>query len=137
MQKKKVLIICTHNSARSQMAEGLFRALRGGEYNVFSAGTEPGRVNPYAIRAMKEIGVDISDQYSKSVDEFVGMDMDYVITVCNSAKESCPTFTGGKTIIHKSFIDPSATKGTDEDKLSAFIKIRDEIKDWIENSFNG
>jgi arsenate reductase len=117
------------------MAEGLFRAMRGDDYDVYSAGTEPGTVNPFAIIAMKEIGIDISGHYSKSTDEFTGMEIEYVITVCDSAKETCPVFSGGRNIIHKRFEDPSATEGTDEDMLNAFRRIRDEIKDWIGNTF--
>ena len=133
-EKKRVLFICTHNSARSQMAEGLLKALYGDKYEVFSAGTHPTRVNPYAIEVMKEIGIDISNHYSKSVNEFLGMKIDYVVTVCDSAKEECPYFPGGKAYIHKSFEDPSSVVGTHEEKLEVFRKVRDEIKKWIEKT---
>ncbi len=109
--KKKVLLICTHNSARSQMAEGLLNALYGNKYKAYSAGTKPSTVNPYAINAMAEIGIDISKNRSKSIDEFQGMKFDYVITVCDNAKETCPFFPGGEEYLHKSFDDPSDFNG--------------------------
>jgi len=105
-EKKRVLFICTHNAARSQMAEGLLRALHGDHYEAFSAGTEPGSVNASAIRAMAEIGIDISHHRSKSLKEFFDQEFDYVVTVCDHAKESCPYFPGGKKILHQSFDDP-------------------------------
>ena len=132
--KKKVLFICTHNSARSQMAEGLLKSLYGKCFEVYSAGTKPTRVSPYAVKVMKEIGIDISNQRSKSIDEFEGIEFDYVITVCDSAKEECPFFPG-KVVIHKSFPDPSSYEGTEEEKLQFFRKVRDTIKDWIEDFF--
>ena len=133
--KEKVLFLCTHNSARSQMAEGLLKNLRGDKFDVHSAGTEPSRVNPYAIRAMEEIGIDISDNKSKSVDCYLDIPIDYVVTVCDSAKEACPTFPGAKKNIHKGFRDPSKFRGKDEEILSGFREVRDEIKVWIENEF--
>jgi arsenate reductase len=129
--KKKVLFICTHNSARSQMAEGLMRKIYGEDYDVYSAGTNPSEINAYAIQVMEEIGIDVSHQRSKSVDEYHNMKFDYVITVCDQAKESCPFFPGG-IIIHKGFKDPSQSHGTEEEILDAFRKARDEIKDWVE-----
>ncbi len=122
LKKKRVLFICTHNSARSQMAEGLLRAMYRDKYEVFSAGTHPTFVNPYAIKAMEEIGIDISSHYSKSVNEFLDMEIDYVVTVCDSAKEECPYFPGGKYYVHRSFEDPSAVTGSSEEKLNAFRK---------------
>lgn len=132
--KKSVLFICTHNSARSQMAEGFLRHLYGDRYEVASAGTIASRVNEYAIKVMKEVGIDISNHRSKSVEEFKGRNFDYVITVCDHAKETCPFFPG-KVHIHKNFEDPAAATGTDEKKLMVFRKVRDEIKTWIEENF--
>ena len=132
--KEKVLFICTHNAARSQMAEGLLRTLHGDHYDVFSGGTEPSEVNPTAIQVMEEIGVDISHHRAKNVSEFIDQKFDYVVTVCDQARESCPFFPGGK-IIHKSFKDPSLLKGTEEEVLAGFREARDEIRDWIEYAF--
>ena len=129
--KKKVIFICTHNSARSQMAEGLLNGLYGDEYEAHSAGTKPTKVNPYAVQAMAEIDIDISRNGSKSIEEFQNVEFDYVITVCDHAKETCPVLPGGHKLIHKSFIDPSETNGNDNDKLAAFRSCREEIKDWI------
>lgn len=134
-KKKRVLFICTHNAARSQMAEGLLRALHGDRYEVFSAGTEPSRVSPYAIKVMAEIGFNISGHRSKSTQEFLGQVFDYVVTVCDHAKESCPYFPGGKKILHQSFEDPSALTGTEEEIMAGFRRIRDEIRSWIEREF--
>ncbi len=134
-EKKRVLFICTHNAARSQIAEGLLRAFHGDCYEVFSAGTEPDRVSPYAISVMDEIGIDISIHRAKNVTEFLEQKFDYVITVCDSANESCPYFPGGKKILHQSFADPSALMGTEEEITAGFRRIRDEIKSWIENEF--
>ncbi len=134
-KKKKVLFICTHNSARSQMAEGLLNHLYGSIYEAYSAGTSPSGVNPFAVKVLKEIGIDISKNKSKSIKEFEGMKFDLVVTVCDSAKEECPYFPGGKEYIHKSFPDPSAYKGSEEEKLEFFRKVRDEIKKWIEETF--
>ncbi|MCH7519051.1 MAG: arsenate reductase ArsC [Candidatus Dadabacteria bacterium] len=134
-EKGKVLFLCTHNSARSQMAEGILRNLYGDKFEVFSAGTEPSRVNPYAIRAMQEIGIDISENTSKSIEGFQGMNIDYVVTVCDRVKESCPTFPGAKHNVHKGFIDPSKFRGKDEEILLGFRQIRDEIRSWIQKEF--
>jgi arsenate reductase len=133
--KLSVLFLCTHNSARSQMAEGLLRALRGDRYEVHSAGTEPDGVNPYAVRVMAEIGMDIGNHRSKHVDEFRETAFDYVVTVCDNAKEACPFFPGAKKTIHKSFEDPSAFAGGTEDILAGFRRVRDQIRDWIEKKF--
>ena len=132
---KKVLFICTHNASRSQMAEGFLRALKGDRYEVFSAGTEPRGVNPYAIRAMAEAGIDLHGHRSRSVDEFRDMTFDEVITVCDSARESCPVFPDGGRKRHQSFPDPSLFKGTDEEILSGFRTVRDRIRDWILGEF--
>ena len=134
-KKERVLFICTHNSARSQMAEGILRALYGDQYEVFSAGTQPTKVNPYAIKVMAEIGIDISHHRSKSVEEFYGMEFDYVVTVCDRAKETCPFFPGGKVYIHKGFEDPSEAEGEEDEIIAKFRKVRDEIREWIEETF--
>jgi arsenate reductase len=123
----RVLFLCTHNSARSQMAEALLARIGGGRFDVFSAGTEATRVHPLAIRAMAEIGIDISRARSKHLDEFVGNDFDAVITVCDSANESCPVFPGTPQRIHWSFPDPSAVAGTEAERYCAFQRVRDAI----------
>ena len=133
--KKRVLFICTHNAARSQMAEGLLRVLHGGLYEAYSAGTEPGGVSPYSFKVMNEIGIDMGAHRSKSIQEFFGQQFDYVVTVCDQAKEACPYFPGGKKIVHQSFADPSVLIGTEEEIIADFRRIRDEIKSWIENEF--
>ncbi|MBN1694181.1 arsenate reductase ArsC [candidate division WOR-3 bacterium] len=134
--KERVLFICTHNSARSQMAEGLLRSLYGERYEVFSAGTKPSGVNPNSTEVMKEIGIDISNHYSKNVKDFINEDFDYVITVCSGARETCPFFPGGKKQIHKDFDDPSSFSGNKEEVLNKFREIRDKLKEWIEEFFN-
>jgi len=131
--KEKVLFICTHNSARSQMAEGFLNALYGDRYEGSSAGIEPAQVNPYAIKVMAEIGIDISKHRSKSVEDFRGKNFDYVVTVCDHAKEVCPFFPGEK-ILHRSFEDPSEFKGNEDEILEEVRRVRDEIKDWIEKT---
>jgi len=117
------------------MGEGLLKSLYGKFYDVYSAGSNPSSVNPYAVRVLEEMGIDISNNRSKSLKEFEGLEFDYVITVCGGEGESCPFFPGGKTYIHKSFEDPSAVDGTDHEKTDAFRKIRDEIKGWIKVTF--
>ena len=133
-QKKRVLILCTGNSARSQMAEGLLRKFGGDGFTVESAGVAPSSVRPEAVEAMLEIGVDISAQHSKSVDEFAGQEFDYVITVCDNANERCPVFPGNTERIHWSFDDPAAAKGDNAAQLAVFRRVRDEICERI-NSF--
>lgn len=110
------------------------RALYGDKYEVYSAGTEPYRVNPFAIEAMDRANIDIRAHRSKSIDEFDGREMDYVVTVCDSAHENCPYFPGGKIMLHHSFNDPAAVTGTNEIILAEFERIRDEIKEWIVKS---
>jgi arsenate reductase len=117
------------------MAEGFVNALYSDRYLAFSAGTEPSTVSPYAVRVMLEIGIDISDHRSKSVDQFIDQDLDYVVTVCDHAKEACPFFPGGRKALHKGFQDPASVAGTDEENLDVFRRVRDEIRDWIENTF--
>ncbi|HEY5611589.1 MAG TPA: arsenate reductase ArsC [Thermoanaerobaculia bacterium] len=131
MKKKRVLFLCTHNSARSQMAEGLLRDRAGDRFEVASAGTEETPVHPLAIRAMSETGINISSQSSKTLDQFVKDPWDYVITVCDRANESCPFFPGGKERLHWSFDDPSAATGTEEERLQVFRRIRDRIDERI------
>ncbi|PYS75717.1 MAG: protein-tyrosine-phosphatase [Acidobacteria bacterium] len=125
--KKRVLILCTGNSARSQMAEGLLRELGGGRFKVFSAGTRPSNVRPEAVEAMREVGIDIGQQHSKSVDEFTGREFDYVITVCDNAREECPVFPGRTTRVHWSFDDPAGAAGEWPERLAVFRRARDEI----------
>jgi arsenate reductase (thioredoxin) len=129
--KKRVLILCTGNSARSQMAEGLLRHDAGDRFDVFSAGVEPSQVRPLAIEAMREVGIDISDQRSKSVDEFSGQEFDYVITVCDNANQRCPIFPGKTQRIHWSFEDPAAAKGDAAAQLGVFRRVRDQIKEKL------
>lgn len=117
------------------MAEGLLRSLYGDKFEVVSAGTAPSKVNPYAVRVMEEIGIDISEQNSKQTDEFLGTNFDHVVTVCESVRESCPVFPGGKNYTHKGFRDPSKFRGKDEEILTGFREVRDEIKIWIEEEF--
>jgi arsenate reductase len=131
MHKQRVLILCTGNSARSQMAEGLLRHDAGDRFDVFSAGTRPTQVRPEAITVMQEMGIDISGHRSKSVDEFAGHDFDYVVTVCDNAKASCPTFPGHTSQIHWSFDDPAAVEGPQEQRLAAFRHVRDELRDRL------
>lgn len=133
--KKRVLFICTHNSARSQMAEGFLNTLYGDEYEAYSAGVAPTNVNPHVVKAMAEIGVDISTHRSKSIEEFRGENFDIVVTVCDHVRETCPFFPG-ENFLHKSFEDPSAFKGTEDEILESVRRVRDEVKDWIEKTFS-
>ncbi len=128
---KRVLFVCTHNSVRSQMAEGLINHDLAGKLQAFSAGTEPSQVNPLAVEVMKEIGIDISRHRSKSLDEFKDEKFDFVITLCDHAAETCPVFFGGTKRIHMGFEDPAAAVGSEEEKLSFFRKIRDEIREKV------
>ncbi len=130
-KQKRVLILCTGNSARSQMAEGLLRHDGADIFEVFSAGTHPGSVRAEAIEAMREVGIDISGHRSKSVDEFSGREFDYVITVCDNAKENCPVFPGVTRRIHWSFDDPAAVLGDEATRLAEFRRVRDEIHERL------
>ena len=132
--KKTVLFICVHNSARSQMAEGLVNALHSDRFEAVSGGTEATRVHPAAIQAMAEIGIDISGHHSKSIDVFEGRRFDIVVMVCDDKQADCPFFPGGKEYIHHAFDDPAACVGTDEDVMACFRRTRDEIKGWIEET---
>jgi arsenate reductase (thioredoxin) len=134
-EKEKVLILCTGNSARSQMAEGLLKQITQNRYEVYSAGTKPSLVRPEAIRALAEIGIDISGNRSKSVDEFAGQKIDYVLTVCDNAQENCPYFPAKTKVIHHSFADPAEVAGAEDVRLNAFRQVRDEIKEYFENDF--
>jgi arsenate reductase (thioredoxin) len=133
--KKTVLFICKHNSARSQMVEGLLKELYGQYYNVYSAGTNPGKVRPYAVQVMANRGINISKNRSKSLNEFKGVKFDYVVTVCDGEGDACPFFPGAKTYIHKSFKDPTLVKGDENEKIICFTQIRNQIEEWIKTTF--
>jgi arsenate reductase len=133
MNKQRVLIVCTGNAARSQMAEGLLRHDAGDRFEVFSAGIYPSYVRPLAIAAMREVNIDISGQRSKSVEEFVDQDVDYVITVCDHANEVCPTFPARTKRIHWSIPDPVSVWGDDEAQLDEFRVARDDIRERLQN----
>lgn len=145
--KKKVLFLCTHNSARSQVAEGLLRAMFGDRYEAYSAGVKATAVDPRAVRAMGEIGIDISGQRSKSSQEFPDTVFELAATVCDRARQACPICSTeielpartprAREVIHRSFLDPAATKGSEEEKMQAFRRVRDEIKEWISQTFGG
>jgi len=128
---KRVLILCTGNSARSQMAEAFLKRITFNRVEVFSAGTNPVSINNFAVRVMKEVGINIAQNRSKSVNEFYHDRFDFVITVCDEAREKCPVFQGSHTKIHKSFDDPASFKGSDAEKLAVFRNVRDQIKDWL------
>ena len=131
-ERKRVLFLCTHNSARSQMAEGFLRDLAGDRFDVVSAGTRATVVHPFAIQAMAESGVDISLHKSKPVGRFLGQPFDLIITVCDDAAEECPWFPNARERRHWSFPDPSKAAGTDEERFAAFAKVRDDIRSRIE-----
>lgn len=132
-EKKSVLILCTGNSALSQMAEGLLRHFGGGKFEVESAGVVSSFVRPFAIKAMKEIGIDISSHRSKSVDEFQSQEFDYVITVCDNAKESCPFFFANSKLIHWSFDDPAEAVGNEEQQLNVYRRVKNEINEKLQD----
>ena len=129
--KKRVLILCTGNSARSQMAEGLLRHDAGDRFEVESAGTKPSQVRPEAIAVMNELGIDISGRRSKSIEEFAGKEFDYVLTVCDHARETCPIYPGHANRLHRNFEDPAAMQGSEEARLAKFRQVRDEIRDYL------
>ena len=131
-EKARALFLCTHNSARSQMAEGLLRHLAGDHFEAHSAGTEATHVRPLAMRAMNEIGVDISGHESKTLERYLGEPFDYVITVCDDANEACPFFLGAKSRLHWSLPDPSAAKGSEEERLAVFRSVRDQLRDCLQ-----
>ena len=137
MDKKiKILFLCTHNSCRSQLAEGLLKNLAGDKFEVYSAGVNPTSVHPLAKKVMKEIGIDISGQQSKSVDEFLDKEFDYVITVCDNARQTCPFFSGNHELLHWSLEDPAIALGSEEERLLMFRKIRDQVRDHIQRLIN-
>ena len=141
MDKQRVLFLCTHNSARSQMAEGFLRSLAGDRYDVGSAGTEATRVHTLAIKVMAEAGVDIGDHTSKTVDRLIDQQWDYVITVCDAANEACPVFPRKTSRLHWSFPDPSQASGAEAQRLQTFRAVRDAIRDrlhrWISEQAEG
>jgi len=128
---QRVLILCTGNSARSQMAEGLLKHMAGSRFEVHSAGTKPGSVRPEAIAVMKEIGIDISANRSKHVDEFAGQAFDYVLTVCDNAARNCPIYPGSTKRLHFGFEDPATAQGSEEQRLAAFRRVRDQIRAYL------
>ncbi|HEV8139923.1 MAG TPA: arsenate reductase ArsC [Pyrinomonadaceae bacterium] len=131
--KQRVLILCTGNSARSQMAEGLLRDIAGDRFEVESAGVAPSFVRPEAIEAMREIGIDISQHRSKSVDEFAGQSFDYVITVCDNANQQCPMFPGKAERVHWSIADPAEVTGDEQERLAAFRSARDDLRERLKS----
>ncbi len=131
--KRRVLFLCTHNSARSQMAEGLLRSLGGDAFEAFSAGTEATFVRPLAIRAMSELGIDISGQQSKTLERYVREPFDEVITVCDAAAETCPVFPGALRRRHWSLEDPSKATGSEEEQLAVYRRVRDDLRSRIEH----
>jgi arsenate reductase len=138
MSKRRVLFLCTGNSCRSQMAEGSLRSMADQNFEVFSAGSDPtGHVHPLAIEAMREIGVDISGHVSKSVNEFKDQPFDFVVTVCDAAREECPAFPGAKKELHWNFDDPAHATGNDEQTLRVFRRVRDEIRHRIRRFVEG
>ena len=127
---KRILVICTGNRARSQMAEGWLRHLSGPECEVRSAGTEPKGVHPLAIEAMAKVGIDIEGQSSEHVDIYAGQDFDLVVTVCDDAKETCPAFPGARRVLHRAFDDPDYPEMSRAELLEVFCRIRDEVGTW-------
>ncbi len=130
-----VLFVCTHNSSRSQMAEGLLRSRYDDRYEVHSAGTNPEGVNPFAVAVMDEIGIDVSDHTSDPIEGYDDTPLDIVVTVCDDAAENCPYIPARKKNLHRGFEDPSVVKGAEEEKRAAFRRIRDELADWIDETF--
>ena len=135
MVKTSVLFVCTHNSARSQMAEGLLRDRYGDQYDVYSAGTERTHVRPLATAVMEEVNVDLSDHHSKTIDDLGDRTFDVVVTVCDAAREACPYLPAEEENLHRSFEDPSSAQGTDEERRAVFRRVRDALADWIDETF--
>jgi arsenate reductase len=135
--RERVLFVCTHNSARSQMAEALLRHRSDGRYEAASAGTEPSRVHPLAIRAMTELGIDIAQQRATLVDDLLGQRFDCVVTVCDQAREACPAFPGAGRTLHWSLPDPSRAAGSEDEQLAVFRAVRDEIARRLDETFDG
>lgn len=139
--KKKILFLCTHNAARSQMAEGFINALYSGRYEAYSAGSEPTEVHPCAIEVMAEEGIDIASQRAKPLDEYVDASFDYVVTMCAAVQERCPIFPGaifpgGTEYIHHAFDDPLSDAGPEGAPCTSFRRVRDRIGEWIEVTFS-
>ncbi len=135
LKKPVVLFVCTHNSSRSQMAEGLLRHLYGNAYEACSAGTTPTGVSPFAVAVMREIGIDISEHTSEHVDAYASLPPDYVVTVCDSAREACPYVPAQLKVIHRRFVDPRGVQGTDDEKRAVYRQVRNEIQTWLQNEF--
>lgn len=133
--KKNVLFVCSHNAARSPMAEGYMNARYGNRYQAFSAGTEPGELNPHAVRAMAEIGIDISGHRPRDLAEFDGQEMDLLVAVCEGG--TCPVFPWAAEVIHREFPDPAAFTGSDDEIMAGVRRVRDEIAGWIDAAFGG
>jgi len=131
MKKQRVLILCTGNAARSPMAEGLLRHDAGDRFEVFSAGVAPSKVQPEAIAVLRELGIDLSGHRPKHVNEFAGQRFDYVLTVCDHAREVCPVFADATRVIHHNFVDPGFCRGSREERLAEFRKVRDEIREFL------
>ncbi len=131
--RTSLLYLCTGNSCRSQMAEGFTRELKGDMFEAYSAGIEKHGVNPRAVKVMQEVGIDISDQESKTTDELPDMTFDYVVTLCDQARESCPLFTETTHLVHAGFDDPAAAEGTEEEIMAEFRRVRDEIRAFVQH----
>ena len=131
---KKILILCTGNSCRSQMADGLLSSFLN-NFQIYSAGTKPEPVNSFAVKAMNQIGIDISKNSSNHVDEYTDIDFDYVFTVCDNAKEICPIYSKAKQMVHHSFIDPADAKGSNSEQLAVYINVRNQISDYFKDFF--
>ncbi len=134
-EKKKILFLCTHNAARSQMAEGFINSRYSDRYEAYSAGSEPTEVNPCAIEVMAEEDIDIAPQRAKSLDEFDNASFDYVVTMCADAQESCPIFPGGVDYLHHTFVNPGSAVGSDNDNCASFRHVSDQIKEWLMETF--
>ena len=135
IRKKTVLFVCTHNAIRSQMAEALLNNIYGDRYTAYSAGSDPSQIDPLVKTVMSETNIDVSHHRSKGFCVFQEAPLDYVITLCDQAKEACPYFPGGNLHLHRSFADPSEFKGNHEETMNRYRQTRDEIKDWIEKEF--
>ena len=135
-EKQSILVLCTGNSARSQMAEGLLKHICQDKYDIHSAGTKPSIVRPEAIKALAEIDIDISNNRSKSIDEFADKKIDFILTVCNNAKENCPYFPAQTKIIQHTFEDPADVEGDEKTRINAFKRIRDEINEYLPSFLN-
>ena len=136
-ENKRYLVVCTGNFCRSQMAEGWLRHLGGGRVAAFSAGSKPkGGVHPMAVEVMKETGIDLTQNTSNHIDDYINDDFDCVLTVCDSAKEACPVFPGAKRLLHHPFEDPDHPNDSNEQPIKCFRRVRDQIKDWVQEFLN-